>query len=84
LATLVADQAALFSAFEKMAVTVKRLSSRAGMRDVRDRQATAAPPEGTSKADLYRHYGFAGKVGPDFARAQQEFELRNAQADRTN
>ena len=74
LATLVADQAALFSAFEKMALTVKRLSSRAGMRDVRDRQATEAPPKGTPKAELLRHYGMSGKVGPEFAQAQLRME----------
>lgn len=89
LAAMAADQAALFSTLEKLTTTVKRLSSRQGMRDVRDRQAasgdaTTDPPIGAPKADLYRHYGMAGKVGPAFARAQQEFELEQAKGERTN
>ena len=66
------DQASLFSTLEKLTTTVKRLSSRAGMQDVRARRATAddVPPEGAPKADLFRHYGMSGKVGPDFAREQ--------------
>jgi hypothetical protein len=43
------------------------------MRDLRERRDTpAAPPVGTSKADLLRYYGMHGKVGPEFARAQQQ------------
>lgn len=72
LARLEADQAALFSTLEKLTMTVKRLSSRAGMQDLRAERAssTSEPPEGTSKAELLRHYGMSGKVGPDFAREQ--------------
>jgi hypothetical protein len=75
LARVEADQAELFSTLEKLTTTVKRLSSRQGMRDVRERQSGEAPPQGTSKADLLRYYGMAGKVGPDFARAQMSFEM---------
>lgn len=83
LASLQADQAELYSQFEKMAVTVKRLSSRHAMRDRRD-SPPDAPPVGTSKADLLRHYGMSGKVGPEFARAQQELELRQRDAGQTH
>jgi len=78
LATLAADQAELFSTLGKLTTTVKRLSSRAGMQDYRERAATVeAPPIGTSKAELLRHYGMSGKVGPAFAQAQLDLE-RNA------
>lgn len=77
LAQLAVDQAALFSTLEKLTTTVKRLSSRHGMRDLRERERTEAPPVGTPKAELLRHYGFAGKAGPDFARQQLEFEHLN-------
>lgn len=77
LARLEADQAELFSTLEKLTTTVKRLSSRAGMQDVRARSAQAeqaAPPKGAPKADLLRHYGMSGKVGPAFAQAQLDIE----------
>lgn len=78
MARLAADQAELFSTLEKLTTTVKRLSSRQGMRDARERDAAeasnSAPPVGTSKADLLRHYGMSGKVGPAFAQAQLELE----------
>lgn len=75
LAQLQADQASLFSTLEKLTTTVKRLSSRNGMRELREeRQTPAAPPVGASKVQLLRHYGMAGKVGPEFARAQLERE----------
>lgn len=79
MAQMAADQAELFSTLEKLTTTVKRLSSRQGMRDIREREAESSaspPPIGTSKADLLRHYGMHGKVGPEFARAQQELELK--------
>lgn len=79
LAQVQVDQAALFSTLEKLTTTVKRLSSRNGMRELRsERETTEAPPLGASKADLLRHYGMRGKVGPEFARAQQEMELRGS------
>jgi hypothetical protein len=77
LARLEADQAELFSTLEKLSTTVKRLSSRAGMQDVRARSGRDEPPPvGTDKATLLRHYGMSGKIGPEFARAQQDIELR--------
>ena len=77
LAQMAADQAALFSTLEKLTTTVKRLSSRQGMRELRDREAedaAAPPPPGTSKAALLRYYGLSGKVGPEFARKQMELD----------
>jgi len=80
LESLAADQADLCSTLEKLTTTVKRLSSRQGMRDVREREAAAdsnsGPPRGTSKADLLRHYGMSGKIGPAFAQAQLELETK--------
>ena len=61
----------LCSTLEKNSTTVKRLSSRAGMREHRERnQPGSPPPVGTAKADLLRYYGMSGKVGPAFAQAQ--------------
>jgi len=80
LAKLAIDQAELFSTLGKLTTTVKRLSSRQGMQDSRARKENGSnsdPPVGTSKAELLRHYGMSGKVGPEFARAQQQFELRD-------
>jgi hypothetical protein len=76
LSDLEADQVALSSTQEKLCTTVKRLTSRAGMREHREREndSSSDPPVGTSKAELLRHYGMAGKVGPEFARAQMEME----------
>lgn len=75
LATLAADQAELFSTLGKLTTTVKRLSSRQGMQDVRDRRATAeAPALGTSKAELLKHYGLSGATGPTFYQRQMGFE----------
>lgn len=74
-AQLETDQAELFSTLGKLTTTVKRLSSRAGMQDVRARgEAREAPPKGTSKAELLRFYGMSGKVGPSFAQAQLELD----------
>jgi Zn-dependent protease with chaperone function len=75
---LEADQVALSSTQEKLSTTVKRLTSRAGMRELRDQKngSSSDPPRGTSKADLLRHYGMSGKVGPEFAQAQLDYETR--------
>lgn len=83
LAQLAADQAALFSTLEKLTTTVKRLSSRHGMQDLRERSSPSQtdPPPGTSKAELLRHYGMSGKVGPAFAQAQLDIERTT---ERTN
>lgn len=75
LAQLATDQASLFSTLEKLNTTVKRLSSRQGMRDVRERGSSEPPPIGTPKAELLRHYGMSGLVGPEFARKQQQLDL---------
>lgn len=82
LASLQADVSALYASFEKMNTTVRRLSSRAGMREVRERQRGAPPPHGTPKAELLRYYGMNGKTGPAFAQAQLSLE-RNQQHDQT-
>lgn len=75
LAALRAEMADLYLILEKLTTTVKRLSSRAGMRDLRERdQEPVVPPVGAPKVELLRHYGMAGKVGPEFARAQMERE----------
>lgn len=81
---LEADQVALSSNLEKVATTAKRLTSRAGMRDLREKRGASRsdpPPIGTSKAELLRYYGMSGKVGPEFARAQQELERRTPQSE---
>jgi len=69
LAKCMADQAELFSTLGKLTTTVKRLSSRAGMEEHRARQDDAAPPPGTDKATLRKHYGFT-RDGPEFAAHQ--------------
>lgn len=80
IASLQVDQAELFSTLEKLTTTVKRLSSRAGMQDVRAREATTSTPEvGASKRDLLAHYGMLGKVGPEFAREQMRRERETKQ-----
>lgn len=63
-AKLQAEMAELYSTLEKLTTTVKRISSRHGMADLRAREADAAPPPGTSKAELRKFYGIgvAGKV----------------------
>lgn len=82
IASLQVDQASLFSNLEKLTTTVKRLSSRQGMRDNRARKESAsAPPLGASKADLLRFYGMSGKVGPAFAQAQLDLESRRPRDD---
>src|SRR5262245_46514874 len=85
LAAVIADQAALFSAFESMAKTVKRLSTRNAMRDAREAGppgSSSAPPVGTSKTELRRFYGLSGKAGPAFVSRQLELETNTD--ERTN
>lgn len=84
LAALQADQAALFSTLEKLTTTVKRLSSRQGMRELRSQDERAAPPVGAPKRDLLRHYGMSGKIGPAFAQAQLDLEASRAAQERPN
>jgi hypothetical protein len=69
------DLAALFSTLEKLTTTIRRLSSRAGMQDLR--AAPSEPPLGTSKAELRRHYGVDKLSGPAQARLQIEKERSN-------
>lgn len=70
---MAADQAALFSTLEKLTTTVKRLSSRNGMRELRETHATA-PPHGASKAQLREFYGISRMSGPEQAQHQLELE----------
>lgn len=83
LARIAADQAELFSTLEKLTTTVKRLSSRKGMQELREERAQPeAPPKGAAKADLYRHYGFAGLTARQIAQKQLDLEASNH--ERTN
>lgn len=63
LAKVETDQAELFSILGKLTTTTKRLSSRAGMQDLRGKRADGPPPPGASKEELRRYYGLNGK-GP--------------------
>lgn len=71
LSKVVADVADLNSSFQSLARTLKRLSSRHGMQELREHRATAEapPPIGTSKAELRRYYGLQAS-GPEFAKRQ--------------
>ena len=72
-ASLRAEMAELYSTLEKLTTTVTRLSSRQGMREVRARVAGVAPPPGTDKATLRKHYGVAGLSPVEFARRQLDW-----------
>lgn len=79
--TLEAEQAEFVSSLQKLSTTVKRLSSRYGMADLRERRANEegdAPPVGAPKAELRawasRKVGAQIGQGPDFARRQLELE----------
>jgi len=69
-AKLRAEMLELCVALEKTNTTVKRLSSRAGMADVRERRANEPPPLGTPKAQLRLHYGLLGKTPQEIAKIQ--------------
>lgn len=70
-----AEMAELFSTLEKLTTTVKRISSRQGMRDLRAKDdPPPVPPPGTSKAELRRFYGVNGLSGPEQAKMQLERE----------
>lgn len=69
-AKLEADQAELFLILGKLTTAMKRVTSRAGMQDLREKRANAAPPPGASKAELRRYYGIAGVPGPEVAARQ--------------
>jgi len=72
---LAVDQASLSSTVQSLATTIKRLSSRSGMQDIRERRSQSGPPPpGASKRELREYYGISGVSGPDQARRQQEGE----------
>lgn len=79
--TLEAEQAEFASSLQKLSSTVKRLSSRYGMADLRERRSAdqdEEPPVGASKATLrlwaQRKVGAPIGAGPDFARQQLKLE----------
>lgn len=82
-AELKAELAELYSTLEKLTTTMRRLSSRQGMRDVRERQAESSDedhgPETrfARKARMLKEVGMHGLSGPDFARAQMRKERDN-------
>lgn len=78
-AKIEADQVELFSTLQKLTTSMKRLSSRAGMQDLREREAHAPPPMGTPKSELRKHYGVAGMNGPAQAALQLVKERKNEQ-----
>lgn len=69
-AKLEADQAELFLILEKLTTALKRVTSRAGMQELREKRGNAPPPPGASKAELRRYYGIAGVPGPEVAARQ--------------
>lgn len=71
---LLAEMAELSSTVEKLALAVRRNSSRAYQRDLRDQAAPTAPPPGTPKAELRRLYGVGGMSGPQQAQHQLDIE----------
>lgn len=60
----------LTSTVETLTESHKRLRSREGMRELRERRKGGKLPE--TKSELLQRLGMAGKVGPDFAKAQLE------------
>jgi hypothetical protein len=67
LAQINADLAESFSTLEKLTTTVKRLSSRHGMQDMRERRSTQGPPPpGASKAEVRKYY-LVGKTPSEIA-----------------
>lgn len=78
LETLAAEQAEFAVSLQKISTTVKRLSSRYGMAELRERRDDEPPPIGTPKAQLRLWYtrktGFAPGTGPEFARHQLKLE----------
>lgn len=88
---LEADQVSLSSTFEKVARELKRLNSRAGMRELRSESspepASAAldlsDPEvrRKHKVALMQKYGVAGKTPSQWAQRQLEIERTTAHPD---
>lgn len=76
-AKVLAEMAELSSTVEKLALSVRRNSSRAYQRDLRDQaDEPKVPPPGTSKAELRRLYGVGGMSGPQQAAHQLELERK--------
>lgn len=65
----------LTSSVESLTESHKRLRSREGMRELREKRKGRGEPE--SKAELLQRLGLAGKAGPDFARAQLSLNASN-------
>jgi len=80
LSKVVADVAELNSSFQSLARTLKRLSSRHGMAELRETRAAAEgpPPIGTPKAELRKYYGLQ-QSGPEFAKRQLQLVPPNKQ-----
>jgi hypothetical protein len=71
--------AELSSSFESLMESHKRLRSRTGMAELRERRnGSAAPRENESKGELLQRLGLAGKHGPDFARKQMTLDADNS------
>ncbi len=68
---LLADQVALSSALASVGKTVKRLSSRSGMEELRAERKSAAPPPGASKEEVRKYYGLNGLTSAEIARRAQ-------------
>jgi ABC-type nitrate/sulfonate/bicarbonate transport system substrate-binding protein len=64
------DQAELFSTLQRLTTTLRRLSSRAGMEDLREKRASAPPPQGTPKAQLREFYKLNGLTPQQIAQRQ--------------
>lgn len=61
----------LQSSFDSLLESHKRLRSRQGMAELRERKKGGRPPSTVeTKAELMQRLGLAGKAGPDFARVQ--------------
>lgn len=56
----------------------KRLRSREGMRELREKRSTASTRQPETKAQLLQRLGLAGKAGPEFARAQLNINAHNS------
>lgn len=65
----------LTSTVETLTESHKRLRSREGMRELRERRKGAGRPE--TKGELLQRLGLAGKAGPAFAQAQLELNANH-------
>jgi hypothetical protein len=74
------DQAELFSILQKLNTTLRRLSSRAGMQDLRERRSSDAPPLGTPKAQLREFYKLNG-MSPQQVAQRQMFTERQQESN---